>query len=47
MSLLKLDIAVKVQKVQKEITNMIKFGFSLVMGICFSILLFIWVAQLW
>jgi hypothetical protein len=44
MSLLKLDIAVKVQK---EITNMIKFGFSLVMGICFSILLFIWVAQLW
>ena len=44
MSSLKLDIAVKVQK---EITNMIKFGFSLFMGVCFSIPLFIWVAQLW
>jgi len=36
-----------IRKLQKEITNMLKIGFSLAMGIWFSILLFVWIAQLW
>lgn len=35
------------RKLQKEITNMLKYGVSVTMGICFSILLLVWVAQLW
>ena len=35
------------RKLQKEISNMLKYGFAITMGVWFSILLFVWVAQLW
>ena len=34
-------------KVQKEVSKIVRYVFSVAMGIWFSILMFIWVSQLW